>query len=109
MQHANGLPRNAAPSGGSRLAKLILGSAQGKFNHERWKYGAFRPTSASLSIWAVSTLSVLAETPGMTAPMQANSLPPTFQASWPPPPIRHLESVLTLSHCLLCCCGGTED
>src|SRR5262245_27691549 len=30
-------------------------------------------------------LSVLTETPGMTAPMQANILPPTFQASCPPP------------------------
>src|SRR5262245_20593158 len=30
-------------------------------------------------------LSVLTETPGITAPMQANILPPTFQASCPPP------------------------
>src|SRR5215470_17615369 len=30
-------------------------------------------------------LSVLTETPSMTAPTQANILPPTFQASWPPP------------------------
>jgi hypothetical protein len=30
-------------------------------------------------------LSVLTDTPGMTAPMQANILPPTFQASCPPP------------------------
>src|SRR5689334_4502599 len=38
-----------------------------------------------MSICAVSTLSVLTETPGIVAPMQANILPPTFQASWPPP------------------------
>src|SRR5262245_5706289 len=38
-----------------------------------------------MSICAVSILSVLTETPGMTAPMQANILPPTFQASCPPP------------------------
>src|SRR5215203_2976915 len=30
-------------------------------------------------------LSVLTETPGTTAPMHANILPPTFHASWPPP------------------------
>src|SRR5262245_33316349 len=38
-----------------------------------------------MSICAVSMLSVLTETPGITAPMQANILPPTFQASCPPP------------------------
>src|SRR5690349_5687966 len=38
-----------------------------------------------MSICAVSIFAVLTETPGMTAPMQANILPPTFQASWPPP------------------------
>src|SRR5204863_3666545 len=40
---------------------------------------------ASIRISAVSTLSVLTDTPGMTARMQANILPPTFQASCPPP------------------------
>src|SRR5262245_3715973 len=30
-------------------------------------------------------LSVLTETPGITAPMQPTILPPTFQASCPPP------------------------
>src|SRR5262245_30414531 len=30
-------------------------------------------------------LSVLTDTPGITAPMQANILPPTFHASCPPP------------------------
>src|SRR5262245_36385421 len=37
----------------------------------------------SISICAVSMLSVLTETPGITAPMQANILPPTFQALHP--------------------------
>jgi hypothetical protein len=34
-----------------------------------------------MSIDAVSMLSVLTATPGVIAPMEANILPPTFQAS----------------------------
>ena len=49
------------------------------------RYGLVVTHDASTSISAVSTLSVFTETPGITAPMHANILPPTFQASWPPP------------------------
>lgn len=43
------------------------------------------PIPVSMSISAVSMLSVLTEMPLVTDPIQANILPPTFQASWPPP------------------------
>src|SRR5262245_24741830 len=53
-------------------------------------------------------LSVLTETPGITAPIQANILPPTFQASCPPPqgsdtsaPGKHRQMALTVLRLIL--------
>src|SRR6185312_9482767 len=69
----------------TRPRSSFAGVVSGSRTQLLCRYFAGSATPASFSISAASTSRHLTATPGATAPISANILPPTFQASWPPP------------------------
>jgi integrase len=86
LKHARAMyPASHLIFPGTRLASAhsVVGRAPGQVHPRPMEVCCLHAHTG-----AVSMLSVLADTPGMMAPMQANILPPTFRASCPPPPDR---------------------